>query len=893
MTRGGGDGPRRLFRLSFGSERVEAEDEVRFHIEELTERLMRDGMEENEARAEATRRFGDVDTVLDEVEELTRRRERTMRKTDRVDATRRNLAFAARQLIRNPGFAAIAVFTIALGIGATTSVFSVVDGIMLRPLPYDDPDELVMIWADYTRRDVVLPDKSREWLSWANFRDLRNEVSTLESAAAFSGFNPTLTGAGTGAQRLSGAAVSRGMLVDVLGVEPALGRSFTDDEDRPDGPLAVVISDGFWRRALGADPTILERSILLNDRPYSVVGVMPPDFEPLPFLGTDVWTALQLDETVDDRGGAYLRAVGRMTSGDAMEQTRLRSVEVGRRLEEAYPLENIDTGFNVYPLQSDLVRQASTALWVLLGAVLVVLLIACVNVANLLLARGTTRTSELAVRIALGAGKVRVASQLLTESLLLAAVGGGLGIALAFVGTDLLVSLAPAGTPGIDRVGVNGRILTFAAGVSLATGLLFGLLPALRASNTDPASAIRAGGRTGGSNTAARLRNGLVIGQVAMALVLLAGGGLLVRSFQNLGRVDLGFEPDGVLTMQIQLPQVRYPDATSRIGFFGPLEERLAALPGVEGAGSITNLPMAGFDGDNTFWVEGGPAPEPGLEPSVWLRRATPGYFDTMGLEIVRGRGFDPSDDAEATRVIIVNETLERDYFDGNAIGRRLNVNNPSDPIWRDIVGVARDIKNFGIRSESRNALYVPYAQAPSTFMFTVVKTGMEPESVASAVRAEVSALDPDIALAGVQPMVEIVDSTLQADRFTMTLLGGFALVALLLAAVGLYGVVSYTVSTRVREMGVRIALGANGGGIRALVLRWSLGLSAAGIVLGGLGAFVLTRFLDDLLYGVDAADVPTFALVALVMAGAALAASLVPAIRATRVDPITVLKSE
>lgn len=893
MTGGGGEGPRRLFRLSFGRERVEAEDEVRFHIEERTARLIREGMDEAEARAEAARRFGDVDTVLDEVEELTRRRERTMRKSDRVDAIRRNVRFAVRQLVRNPGFTAIAVFTIALGIGATTSVFSVVDGIMLRPLPYDDPDELVMIWADYTRRDVVLPDKSREWLSWTNFADFRDQVSTIESASAFSGFNPTLTGAGTGAQRLSGASVSRGMLVDVLGVEPALGRSFTDEEDRPGGPLAAVISDGFWRRALGADPGIVGQSILLNDRPFTVIGVMPADFEPLPFLGTDVWTALQIDETADDRGGAYLRAVGRLSGGDVLDQTQAQSAEVGRRLEEAHPVANNDTGFNVFPLQSDLVRQASTALWVLLGAVLVVLLIACVNVANLLLARGTTRTSELAVRIALGAGRARVASQLLTESLLIAVVGGALGIGLAFVGTDLLVSLAPSGTPGVERVGVDGRILVLAAMASLVTGLLFGLLPALRASGTDPASAIRAGGRSGGSSTAARLRNGLVIGQVAMALVLLAGGGLLIRSFQNLSRVDLGFDPEGVLTMQIQLPQVRYPDATSRIGFFGPLEERLAALPGVEVAGSITNLPMAGFDGDNTFWVEGAADPEPGLEPSVWLRRATPGYFEAMGLGLVRGRGFDVSDDADATRVIIVNETLERDYFDGNALGQRLNVNNPADPVWREVVGVARDIKNFGIRSESRNALYLPYAQAPSTFMFTAVRTALDPESLTSAVRTEVAALDPDIALAGVQPMADVVDSTLQTDRFTMTLLGGFALVALLLAVVGLYGVVSYSVSTRVRELGVRIALGANRGGIRALVLRWSLGLAAAGIVLGGIGALLLTRFLDDLLFDVSAADLPTFAVVAAVMAAAALAASLVPAVRATRVDPITVLKAE
>ncbi|MEM7416042.1 MAG: ABC transporter permease [Gemmatimonadota bacterium] len=888
--------PRRLFRLPFGPgrERSEAEDEVRFHIQEVTHRLMREGMTEEEARREARRRFGNVDAVVDEVEELMTKRKRTMRKTDRVDGLRRDVAFSLRQLGRNPGFALIAIFTIALAIGATTSVFSVVDGIMLRALPYDEPDELVMIWADYTRRDVVLPDKSREWLSWDNFMDLRDQVPAIEAAAAFGGFNPTMTGTGSGAQRVSGAAVSRGMLVDVLGEEPALGRSFTVEEARADGPNVVVISDGFWRRAFGADPTIVDQTVLLGNQPFTIVGVMPAAFRPLPFLGTDLWTPLQLDETsLGRRGGAWLRAVGRLTDAGAFELARTQADELGARLEEEYPVANNDIGYNLYPLQSDLVRNESSALWVLLAAVVFVLLIGCVNVANLLVARGTTRTAELAVRVALGAGRGRVVSQLVTESLLLAVIGGTIGIALAFVGTDALIGMAPAGTPRLDQVGVDGRILLFAAAVTMSTGALFGILPALRAARTDPAGALRAGGRSGGSHNAARLRNSLVVGQIGMALVLLVGAGLLVRSFQNLSRVDLGFEPEGVVALQVQLPQVRYPDAASRLGFFNPLEERLASLPGVQSAGSITNLPLMGFDGDNTFWVEGAPAPEPGLEPSVWLRRITPGYFETMGLPLLKGRGFDSSDDGDAARVIIVNETLERDYFDGNAIGKRLNVNDPDNPVWREVVGVARDVKNFGVRAESRNALYVPYTQAATTFMFTVVKTSMEPAAIIGAVRSEVAALDTDIALANVQPMTEIVATSMQTDRFTTTLLGGFALVALLLAVVGLYGVVSYSVSTRIREMGVRIALGANGGGIRSLVLRWSLGLAAVGIVLGSIGAFGLTRLLDDLLFEVSATDVTTFGAVSVVMALAALVASLVPAMRATRVDPVSVLKSD
>ncbi|MDX1492477.1 MAG: ADOP family duplicated permease, partial [Longimicrobiales bacterium] len=636
-----------------------------------------------------------------------------MARTDFVGDLKRDVAYAARQIISHRGFSAVAIGTIALAIGATTAIFSVVDGIMLRPLPYDEPEELVMVWMDYTERDVVLPDKRREWLSWPNFADFRDEVGAVESISAFMGWRPTLTGDGTTAQQLSGARFSHGMFSQVLGVEPALGRGFLPDEDVPDGARVVILSDGLWRGAFGGDPGILNRTILLNDIPFTVVGVMPPSFRPPPFLGTDLWTPLQFDRTNGGgRGSIFLRAVGRMRDDATIEVVRAQATDLGSRLEEEYPVDNVDTNFNVYPLHYDMVNQASTALWVLLGAVGLVLLIACVNVANLLLARGATRSGEVAVRVALGAGRRRILSQLLTESTLLAAVGGGLGLLLAYFGTDLLVRMAPPGTPLLEQVSVDARILSFALLVTVVTGALFGVVPALRASRADPAGALREGGRSGSTSGSARLRNSLGVGQVGLALVLLVGAGLLVRSFQNLQRVDLGFDPEGVLSMRIQLPGVRYPDAESRMGFFVPLEERLASLPGVEAVGSVDALPLAGFDGDASFAVEGAPPPQPGLEPSVWIRRATPDYFEAMGLELVAGRAFTPSDDREAPRVIIVNETLQRDYFDGEALGKRLNVNDPENPVWREVVGVVRDIKNFGIRADSRNAMYIPYAQA-------------------------------------------------------------------------------------------------------------------------------------------------------------------------------------
>lgn len=888
---------RRLFRLPFGGRKrlqEEVDDELRFHIERRAARLEAEGMSPEEARSEAERRFGDVESVREEVERMMTRRRRSMARSDLMDDLRRDLAFAARQIFSRPVFTAVAVATIALAVAATTSIFSVVDGIMLRPLPYDDPDELVMVWMDYTERDVVLRDKSREWLSWPNFADFRDEVDAVESISAFTGWRPTVTGDGTSAEQLVGARFSHGMLSRVLAVEPALGRGFVPEEDVPDGPAVVILSDGFWRRAFGADPGILNRTILLNDTPFTVVGVMPPSFRPPPFLGTDVWTPLQLDRTNGGgRGSIFLRTVGRLRDGTTVELALAQARELGRRLEEEYPVDNVDTNFNVFSLHVDLVNRASTALWVLLGAVGLVLLIACVNVANLLLARGATRSGEIAVRVAMGAGRRRILSQLLTESTLLALVGGVLGIGMAFLGTDLLLRIAPPGTPLLDQVSVDGRILSFAVLLTLATGLLFGVLPALDASHADPAGALREGGRSGAASGSARLRNALVIGQVGLALVLLVGAGLLVRSFQNLQRVDLGFDPGGVLSTRIQLPPVRYPDAESRLGFFQALEDRVAALPAVEAVGSIDALPLAGFDGDVTFFVEGAAPPERGLEPTVWLRRATPGYFDAMGLELVSGRPFTPSDDGEAPRVIIVNETLEREYFDGQAVGRRLNVNNPAEPVWREIVGVVRDIKNFGIRAESRNAMYLPYAQAPSPFMFTAVRTGGETESLVGPIRAAVAELDPGVALAMVRPMDELVDSSLATDRFTTSLLGGFAVVAMILALVGLYGVVSYTVSMRMREMGVRIALGAPKEGIRRLVLRWALGLVMAGIALGIVGSLGVIGLIEGLLFGVPGTDSATFAIVATLMIGAALLASLVPAVRATRVDPIEVLKAE
>ena len=881
---------RRLFRLPFHhtAPREEADDEIQFHLDMKTEKLRAMGFSDLEARAEAHRRFGDAQRVRDDVEDLLKRR-RGMRGSDHLDRLRRNSQYAVRQLVRNPVFSTVAVLTVAIAIGATTSVYSVVDGILLRPLAYSNPDELVMVWADYTRRG----GPEREWLSYPNFIDFRDEIPSMASVSLFTDWSPTLSGTGE-AQQLRGGAFTYGMFAEVLEVEPAIGRGFTSEDDSPSGNV-VLLSDGFWKRGFGGDPSIVGREIILDDRPQTVIGVMPASFRPPGFLGTDIWTPLGIDPTTDPpRGDASFRSVGRMVDAESLGLARTQADALATRLEEAFPRANQGVGYALYPLKVDMTTATSTPLWVLLGAVGVVLLIACVNVASLLLARGATREAELAVRAALGAGRAGILGQVMTESLILALIGGALGTVLALGGTELLVAIAPAGTPRLGEVTLDGRILGFAAGVTVLVGVLFGILPALRASHTQPAEVLREGGRSGPNRRTSRARSVLVVGQIGLTLVLLVASGLLVRSFENLKAVDLGFDAENVLSMQIFMSSTRYPDAVARRAFMADIESRLAGIPGVEGVGSVNSLPLASFDGDTQFTIEGEPRPEPG-EQIVWLRRATVGYLDAMRIPVVAGRAFDDNDTDEQTQVIIINETLADRYFGSasDALGQRLNVNSPERAVWRPVVGVVRDIKNFGLRAGSRNAMYIPFNQISTAFMFTVVRTVGDPLTVASAVRQEVSEVDATIAVAQLQPMEDLVFDALATDRFSTALLTGFAMVALLLAVVGLYGVVSYGVSTRLREMGVRIALGAESSSIRGLVMRWALGMALMGIALGAAGAYGVTRLMQDLLFGVEAADPLTFATTAVIMAGAAVLASLIPALRATRIDPIKVLKAE
>jgi predicted permease len=868
----------------------ELEDEVRFHLEKRVDALVAEGWTRAEAEVEAHRRFGDVDEVKRGMRRMTKRKERRMKMGSWRSALVQDIRYALRALKQKPLFTAVVAVTLALGIGVNTAIFSVVDGILFRPLPFPEPDELVVLWTDVTA--IGGPDD--EWFSYANFRDLRDQAASLEAAAAWGGWSPTWTDTEE-PQQLVAAVVTEGMLSEVLQVDPVLGRTLVAEDHLPGAPLRVVVSQGFWERAFGRDPSALGSTLTLMDQPYEVVGVLPAGFLP-PFVqDAELWAPQAPPENAEQaRGGFSWRVVARLADGATVERASSELRELGGRLEQAYRQSNTGMTFRAVALRNDMVAETRAGLLVLLGAVGLVLLVACVNVANLLLARASGRTQELAVRSALGAGRARIFGQVLTESLVLAGLGGVLGIGLAFWGTDLLVALAPEGTPRIGEVAVDGRVLAFTGAVTVLSGLLFGLAPAFRGTRTDLHVDLRDGGRSGMSGSGGRLRSGLVVAQVALAMVLLVGAGLLVRSFQNLRATDLGFDPAGVVTMQVSLPASRYPDAETILTFTDALDERFRAIPGVTAAGLTSTLPLIGFDGDVGLRIEGRPEPEPGQESIVWFRRVTPGYTEAMGMSLAQGRWFTAQDGPDDLAVVVINETAAANLFPGESpIGQRVNYNDPRDPVWREVVGVARNIRNFGVRDSGRNAMYVPTTQSAGRTYFPVLRTMGDPAAVITAAREELRAMDPSLALARVETMDDIVRGAVAPERFVAFLLGLFATVSLVLAVVGLYGVVSYDVSTRVRELGLRMALGAGSGEISWMVVGRSLLLVATGIGIGLGVSLLLGGLVESLLFGVGRTDGPTLIFVALVLTGAAGVAAVIPAVRAAHVDPAVALRSD
>ncbi len=805
----------------------------------------------------------------------------------------RDIRYGVRVLGNKPGFAVVAILTLALGIGANTAIFSVVNGVLLRPLPYADPDALVMVWHDFTRIDGPID----EWASPDNFFDWRDQNEVFDGMFALGGAGPTLTGIDE-PEMLSGAAASWDAF-DIIGVRPEHGRGFLPEEDANNAEPVVVLGHGLWQRRFGGDPAVVGTAITLDGVPTTVVGIMPEGFAFPIVSGADVFLPLGIDATnACGRGCVTLRAIARMKDGVSLEQAQANMDAVAARLEAEYPAANNGVGIWLEPVHERIVGPVRAGLWMLLGAVGFVLLIACANVANLMLARASGRHREVAIRVAIGAGSSHIFRQMLTESLLLAAAGGGLGLLVAMWGVDLLILLMPAGAPRLDQVTVDATAFLFALGTAAATGLLFGVVPALRATRPNLNESLKDGSQGAGAGQGgSRLRGALVIAEVALALTLLIGGGLMLRSFVTLINVDPGFDADNVLTQQLFLPPATYADGTAIMGFVDEVIDRSLALPGVVDAGVIYTLPLAGQDEDTGFLIEGmAPAPEGERNPVTWFRPVTPGYPAAMKMRLVRGRWLQDADHTAAPLVVMINEASARRYWtDTEPVGSRVTLgrDDAGEWVWREVVGIAEDTKHFGLDQGERPAMYIPFHQAPRAFMNLVLRTTGDPMQLARSVQAEVWEIDADLAVTSVASMNDVISGTVAVPRLLMSVLAAFAGAAMILAAIGIYGVMSYGVAQRIPEIGVRMALGAKSTDVLRLVVGRGMALMFAGIVLGLAASLVLSRFLESLLFEVGAHDPLTFVLVPIILTVVALVACYVPALRASRVDPIVALRYE
>ena len=805
-----------------------------------------------------------------------------------LDSIRQDLAYAARRLAQSPGFTLVAALTLALGIGATSAIFSVVNAVLLRPLPFPEPERLVDVAQTWKEKPAVYSPQ--------NFLDVEAQAKSFERLAAIDSSGVTLTGRGDAA-RLEGAEVSASFF-EVLRARPILGRGFVKDENEPGHTRVAVLGHALWQQRFGGDPKVVGQTIQIDREPRTVVGIAPPGFSHPE--GAEIWLPMTYDERFrsNSRGAWYLTVVGRLAPGVSVASAREEVSTIAARLAKDYKDANEGVGGTVRGLRESLVGDTRKALLVLLGAVGLVLLVACVNVANLLLARISGRESELALRAALGAGRGRIARQLLTESLLLALVGGGLGALVSGALVDALLRLQPQGVPRLGEVRIDGGVLAFAALLSLATSLAFGVLPALQMSRRATAQSLRQGSRgiLGGSRT--RLRSALVVGQIALAMVLLAGSGLLLRSFTLLRCVDPGFDARSALTFRFTLPESAYADESRLVAFQDALAARLEALPGVRSVGAVSGLPLASGPFIISFTIDGRPEPPPALQPSLAVAIATPGYFRAMGIEIVRGRALQPSDGATAPQVVVLSEAAVRRHFPGeDPIGKRIQLGlgrGPGKPkAGGEVVGIARDVKRQGLARESAPEIYVPYAQYPVHTLAMVLRTDVPPRSLAVAAERVLHELDAELPIARVATLEEIVARSISEPRFYTLLLSAFAATGLFLAALGLFGVMSYAVAQRTRELAVRLALGARQQELRRLVVREALVLGGMGLALGLAGALALSRTLTTLLYSVSPSDPQTLAAVAALLLATTLLAGYLPARRATRIDPVVALRAD
>jgi putative ABC transport system permease protein len=801
----------------------------------------------------------------------------------------RDIQYGARMLRKSKGFTAIAVLTLALGIGANTAVFSVVNAVLLKPLPYGASDRLVFL----TEWSEQVPNMS---FSMANFKDVRDRNRVFDSVFGYNSTSVILTGEGAEPERLNLRQVTSGMF-ETLQKPPLLGRAFTAEDDKPGAPPVILLSEGLWERRFARDPGVVGRSLTLSGESFAVIGVMPGSFHGS-WKTTDGFAPLLRLE--DRLGGEAQRGnhpgiyvVGRMKDGLRVEDARSDIKALARRLTEEHPKSNARQSMTVESMIDAVAGELKPALMMLLGAVFLVLLIACANVANLLLSRAADRQKEVALRMAVGGGRARLIRQLLTESVLLSSLGGLVGIGLGFAGVTALVASLPTNVPRADEIGVDLTVLAFTAVVAVLTGLVFGMAPAWKISKADMNETLKENGRGTATPGQHRLRNGLVVAEISIALLLLVGAGLLLRSFYRVIEADTGVRSQGVLTASLPLPQSRFATPESRAALVERVLEKAKASPGVRTASAT--LPLLG-GWQSSFMVEGRPEPLPGQRPSADTTRVTPDYFKAMGVRLIEGRAFEPTDRIGTTPVCMIDETFAKAHFPGESpLGKRVKFGRPDDMTspWMEIVGVTAHVKNYGVDQPSRVEIYMPYYQNNSSQPTIVLETAGDPAALAAGLREAVRSVDPEIPLFAVRTLDEIISSQAAPRRLAVVLISVFAGVALLLAAIGIYGVMSYAVTLRTTEIGIRMALGAERDDISKMVLRFGVKMSFIGVAVGLVAAFGIARTMAGLLFQTSVTDPPTFSIVPLLLMGVAVVASYVPARRATRVDPLVALRSE
>jgi putative ABC transport system permease protein len=857
----------------------EVDSELAFHLEMRVRELLEQGMTPVDARRAALERFGDVDRITTACRDIGRRRNRDMRRTEWLAELRHDLRYAVRGLRSSPGFTAVALLTLAMGIGASTTIFSVANTVLLRPFPYREPDRIVRLYE-------TNPSTETFGISEPNYLDWRQRVRGMSQLAAFTGRNASLLGDGDPVELA--ALVATPSLFPLLGVRPLLGRVFRDEEAKPGAPARVVLlSYALWQTRFGGDRGVVGRTLNLGGTSYEVIGVMPPD---LVFPGNpELWEPLAPSPSAQ-RGDRRLGVIGRLAPNVTLARSLDEMRSVARDLARQYPETNGEWGANVTSLQAWLIGDdLRTRVQALLVAVGLLLLMGCVNVANLLLARATARQREMSVRAALGAGRGRIVRQLLTESLVLAAAGAAIGVLLTTLAVPVLRDVGETAIPRLDELAVDWRVVFFGIAASLVTGILFGIAPALQASRADLNDLLRSGGRVA---AAGRLRSILIVTSVAMALVLLVGAGLVGRSFERLMRVDYGFRAEGVFTASVALPNGRYPERAQRAAFYSEAARRLAATPGVRAVGFTNIAPFSGGSTAISFAVVGRqPASADEFLSANW-RSVTPGYFAATGVPLKKGRLIAETDGEPAPRVVVITETMARRIWPGvDPLGQQVTVGGSPAP-WT-VVGIVGDIRDQLLQEEPRPMMYLSFQQVPWSSMWVLVRGPGDPLALAPVVRREIRAIDPLLPVANEQPLSRLVSQIAAQPRFTALIFGLFASAALVLAVVGVYGIVAYGVTQRTREIGVRLALGATPSGIVRGVVRHGVGLAGFGVAIGLWAAYALSRFMQGILYDVAPTDAVTYLAVAALLVGCAAAASTLPARWAARLDPVRALRDE